>query len=430
MEVFLDLLLYGAELCFAVLFGMRVEGRKQHFPAACLFALLAFFALLGGTLYLPEGAKPYVKVLFYVLLVLGISLFFRFAYRLTPPEIVFYMNIALAMHFFFFNTASVMEVLLGRLTLPVFVDYLCRYALYATVLFVVYMTVIRLYKGSREHIAVDRSMAAASAVFFCTSVALTVMQAVLSRYDESYIIVLDLCAAFYAVVALIIAFASVQQALSDYTLLMTRKLWQEDRKHYELQKENIEIINIKCHDLRHRIRDFRAHGAIGEQAFEELERSIHIYDALIKTDNEVLDVILSGYMLRCRKDKIELTCMLDGRAVAFMEEMDLYSLFGNMLENAYEYEQSVQEEDNRFISLRVSQAEGKVTIHMENYFIGNVRISDGVVATTKGDVNYHGFGMKSMKRIAEKYGGKMKVTVADGMFQTEIVLPCPAEAEA
>ena len=222
----------------------------------------------------------------------------------------------------------------------------------------------------------------------------------------------------------------MQQALSDYTLLMTRKLWQEDRKHYELQKENIEIINIKCHDLRHRIRDFRAHGAIGEQAFEELERSIHIYDALIKTDNEVLDVILSGYMLRCRKDKIELTCKLDGRAVAFMEEMDLYSLFGNMLENAYEYEQSVQEEDNRFISLRVSQAEGKVTIHMENYFIGNVRISDGVVATTKGDVNYHGFGMKSMKRIAEKYGGKMKVTVADGMFQTEIVLPCPAEAEA
>ena len=289
------------------------------------------------------------------------------------------------------------------------------------------MTIIRLYKGKNERLVLEKSGAVAGIVFFGTSIALMAMQAVIQRYDNSYVIVLDLCAAFYAVVALIIAFASVQQALSDYSLLITKKLWEEDRKHFELQKENIELINIKCHDLRHQIRSFRQTGVIGEQAFEELDRSIHIYDALIKTDNEVLDVILSGYLLRCRKDGVQLTCMLDGKAVGFMEEMDLYSLFGNMLENAYEYELSVREKENRFISLRVTKTDGKAVIHMENYFIGNVRISDGVVATTKGDLNYHGFGMKSMKRIAEKYGGKMGVTVADGMFQVDIVIPCPEE---
>lgn len=75
----------------------------------------------------------------------------------------------------------------------------------------------------------------------------------------------------------------------------------------------------------------------------------------------MLDVILSDYSLRCRKSEVQLTCMADGGKIAFMDELDVYSLFGNMLENALEYEQTVTEKENRFISLTVHSDGGRST---------------------------------------------------------------------
>ena len=45
--------------------------------------------------------------------------------------------------------------------------------------------------------------------------------------------------------------------------------------------------------------------------------------------------------------------------------------------------------------------------------------------TTKDDLNYHGFGMKSMRYIVEKYNGVMNADVRDGMFFLNIVIPIP-----
>lgn len=45
-----------------------------------------------------------------------------------------------------------------------------------------------------------------------------------------------------------------------------------------------------------------------------------------------------------------------------------------------------------------------VTIHAENPCVGTVEFRDGLPKSHR-DPNYHGFGMRSMERIAEKYGG-------------------------
>lgn len=51
-----------------------------------------------------------------------------------------------------------------------------------------------------------------------------------------------------------------------------------------------------------------------------------------------------------------------------------------------------------------------------------VDFEDGLPLTKKNK-NYHGFGVKSMRLIAEKYGGKMYASLKDDIFRVDIVWP-------
>ena len=54
------------------------------------------------------------------------------------------------------------------------------------------------------------------------------------------------------------------------------------------------------------------------------------------TGNHALDVILTEKSLICKQKEIKLTCMADGKQLAFMQTTDLYSIFGNLLNNSIE----------------------------------------------------------------------------------------------
>lgn len=69
---------------------------------------------------------------------------------------------------------------------------------------------------------------------------------------------------------------------------------------------------------------------------DEIEKSVSLYDANVKTGNTVLDTILTEKSLLCYKKGIILSCVADGENIAFMEDADVYSLFGNALDNAIE----------------------------------------------------------------------------------------------
>lgn len=82
---------------------------------------------------------------------------------------------------------------------------------------------------------------------------------------------------------------------------------------YELTRENIALINQKCHDLKHQIRALRnATKEELEHYLEEIEGQVQIYDAIVKTGNEVLDTILTEKSLYCKERGISVFCVADG----------------------------------------------------------------------------------------------------------------------
>ena len=80
--------------------------------------------------------------------------------------------------------------------------------------------------------------------------------------------------------------------------------------------------------------------------------------------------------------------------------------------------------EKRVIKLSVTAVGNLVSVSIRNYYEGPPpRFVGGLPQTTKGDNAYHGFGVKSIKKIAESYGGSFSVMVKENQFVISILMP-------
>lgn len=124
---------------------------------------------------------------------------------------------------------------------------------------------------------------------------------------------------------------------------------------------------------------------ISKDEINELKRAISIFDISIKTGNEALDVILAEKSLFCEKNNIKLNSIVSGECLKFMSSSDIYSLFGNAIDNAIEAVENLEETSKRIISISVKESMGMVSIHFENYYSGQLVLDNGMPVTTKND---------------------------------------------
>lgn len=202
-------------------------------------------------------------------------------------------------------------------------------------------------------------------------------------------------------------------------------------ENYRMAEESVELVNQKYHDLKHQIAILRA-GANTPEGIETLNRmenEIKAYEAQNKTGNKVLDTMLTAKSLQCQRQGISLTCVADGQALDFMDPLDLSALIGNALDNAMESVLKMDDPGKRIIHLSVARQKHFVRIRVENCYTGSLRFEHGNLTTTKADRRYHGFGMKSIRRIVEKYGGSTAIDAREGWFELRILLPDHTPAE-
>lgn len=198
-----------------------------------------------------------------------------------------------------------------------------------------------------------------------------------------------------------------------------------ERKQFEQSRENIELINIKCHDMRHKMEVWeRRGGQVDGAELAEMKQLIGIYDSPVKTGNDILDTILTERSLYCEKHGIRLSCIADGEKLGFMTTGDICSLFGNAIENAIEAVSLLPDPEDRNISFQVRESRGMLVVTVENYYTGELTVENGLPRSSKGDNLNHGFGMRSIRNVAEKYGGEMTVLV-DEMFHLTVLVPIP-----
>lgn len=214
------------------------------------------------------------------------------------------------------------------------------------------------------------------------------------------------------------------QALTDEKNFLTQMVHMQEEQ-YRTSKANVEMVNIKCHDMKHQISHITS--TTDPDAIRELEQIISVYDSSLQTGNEILDVCLMEKKLLCEKNSIKLDCIANGQCLSFMQPSDLFSLFGNALDNAMEAVCKLDDVEKRIIFVSVKEELGMAIIHVENNYTGELIMADGIPRTSKDDEFYHGYGVKSIRMVVEKYDGNMALLPQNGIFNLNITIPVPEE---
>lgn len=261
----------------------------------------------------------------------------------------------------------------------------------------------------------------------------------LSSFSANLFIQEDVVAAMliekgYAVICcaliLLLLFGFTRENELENDKQTTELLLHAEQEQHRLNRETIDIINIKCHDLKHQISVLREMDKKPErdEAIAEIEQAVQFYDSNIHTGNGTLDLVLTQKSFFCYHKGIALECLADGACIDFMKPADLLSLFGNILDNAIEAVQAFPQE-KRVISLRIGERGGTVFVYAENP-CGELSFTDGLPQTTKEDKAYHGFGVRSIRYIVKKYGGDVRMYAEEGKFHADILFYASARRAA
>lgn len=230
---------------------------------------------------------------------------------------------------------------------------------------------------------------------------------------------------FYCITLLYLQSALFKKSSMRKELETIQLLWHQQKGQYQLSKETIELINHKCHDLKHQVQAIRAVKDEKEREtyLEKIEKSVQIYSAIVRTGNEILDTILTEKSLICENSGIHINCVADGSLLAFMNPVDLYTLFGNALDNAIEAVRKLESKEKRVIDIMLYERQSFLMLQIVNPMCGEVKFEDGLPLTTKAKNGYHGYGMKSMLHTIQKYEGHFTTEVKNGCFYFNVMLP-------
>ena len=196
----------------------------------------------------------------------------------------------------------------------------------------------------------------------------------------------------------------------------------DKERQYKMTKSSVDAINRKCHDLKYQLAAIDRGGDVSAHVTEALEL-VDSFDSAVRTGNDTLDVIFTEKNFYCKKHDIVFVCMIDGEKLNFMDVTDQYVLLGNIIDNAINAVRQIPEHAKRSIYVKIFAEKKLLFIQTENPFLGSLEFSEGLPRTTTGDDFNHGFGMSSIRIVAEKYGGSVNTRAQDGVFYLNVVLP-------
>lgn len=100
---------------------------------------------------------------------------------------------------------------------------------------------------------------------------------------------------------------------------------------------------------------------------------------------------------------MEVLCSIEND-ISGIEDIDLCNLIGNLLDNAISAAEKCDPE-SRSIEVKITSMGSRLVVIVRNSIYAPVLNDNTELKSTKQDASEHGFGVKTIKYIAEKYNG-------------------------
>ncbi len=230
-------------------------------------------------------------------------------------------------------------------------------------------------------------------------------------------ILMILISSAYLVAARVISLMGREQAARETEI--QRKLLES---RLTAEREFVAQAKAYRHDIRHHIALLDDY--ITRQEYARAKDYLLQYQAQLDSaaldsycDNHVADALLRLTARRCKEEGIPFSVQ-----TAIPQEMSVNGpefaiVLGNILENARE---AVQGLENPQLSVAAWIRNGSLLIEVKNSVSGPVRMKDDWPVTTKPG---GGQGLKSIRRVLDKYDGMIRFVQQEDLFFTQVVIP-------
>ncbi|MCM1103393.1 MAG: GHKL domain-containing protein [Clostridium sp.] len=196
------------------------------------------------------------------------------------------------------------------------------------------------------------------------------------------------------------------------------------RDDYEKQQRTTEEIRrvqqqigLLKHDMKNHTMVILSY--LEESKTEEAKRYAgEILDKLNRTytyvhvGNSLLSHILNTKLSRAKAEGIGIKAEIENLSFSYMDSVDFSSLLNNMLDNAISGALGSGEPK---LEVHIASQKGFDILTVKNSIDGSVLKDNPRLISSKEEPG-HGYGMKQMRAVAEKYDGTMDLYEKDGMF--------------
>lgn len=194
--------------------------------------------------------------------------------------------------------------------------------------------------------------------------------------------------------------------------------------YYQEKQRDEERVRSIYHDMKNHLLLLQSQAGNGQEvqkSIQELQSQIQEYENYHHTGNEFLDIIIRDKAKTAQEKQIDFNAVISFEDGAFIDLLDISTIFGNALDNAIEASEKLPE-DHRLITIRVNRVRDMLVIIVENNAASVQPISG---ETTKEDTFSHGFGLPNIRKAVERYGGQCSIKTENGMFILKILIPIP-----
>ena len=227
---------------------------------------------------------------------------------------------------------------------------------------------------------------------------------------------------------------AIKNILSDRQNRELQSFMYMQKQQYDYQLQQSAAVRRFKHDLVNHIGVVRE--LINEKKTEEAKEYIDtiwniqdVFDLKIHTGDSFLDIIVNYYSYLAAKENIEFAVLGKLSEKMPLEMFDITTLLGNILQNAFE---AAIKADVPRIRVELVEHKEEIFIVVRNSTAKRINTKTDFSMTSKKDKENHGFGLKNIVAVVEKYHGECYMeSIAENrevLFQISIAIPT-AKAE-
>lgn len=197
-------------------------------------------------------------------------------------------------------------------------------------------------------------------------------------------------------------------------------------KQCRMMEESTKELQIFRHDLKNRMLGICRYldaGQLSEadDAIRELSGVMEKNTLRSVTGNLAVDSIINYKLQAAILNDADVKTDIAVPAELEMNVADLSILIGNLVDNALEALQIVPS-DQRSLYLKVVVSHNRLILQITNPYVQEVKYENGEIISSKPDSDKHGLGLKSVKRIVEKYEGGIVIHHENHLFSVDALL--------